>query len=183
MEKENRPPKGYRALRRGRVTLPNTRYFITIVTKDRKTGLDSYEAYTAIINITEQLPCSTKAFVLMPDHIHWLLTLDASSALPEMIRLFKGKLSPILRDLNLEWQKGAYHDRRLRPDDELAPFLRYMLCNPYRKQLCSFSEAWKYWYCVPETWEWFKETTIDGRPHPEWMLADANPPWETEPQP
>ncbi|MGJ8652909.1 MAG: REP-associated tyrosine transposase [Opitutaceae bacterium] len=177
MSDAEKKSSGYRALRRGRISIPEARYFITIVTNDRKPSLACDGFYTALLDVCDSLPACTLAFVIMPDHIHWLFELDRSHQLPDIIRLLKGRLSPALRELQLSWQKGAYHDRRLRPDDEISPFLRYMLCNPYRKHLCELEEPWPYWYCAPEILKWFETITVDRCPQPEWILDDRLPPW------
>jgi len=171
---------GHRALRRGRVSIPSARYFLTFVTKDRHQGLASERMFQRMVQDLPDVPCETLALMVMPDHLHWLVRLIPESSLSETVRLFKGRLSPELRRLGLSWQKGAYHDRRLRPDDELAPFLRYMLCNPYRAGLLKIEAQWPYWYLAENVAAWFEPTTDEGRPYPEWLRECAEPPWEAE---
>ncbi|MGB0413474.1 MAG: REP-associated tyrosine transposase [Coraliomargarita sp.] len=176
------PKQGYRALRRGRVSISHARYFLTVVTKDRQRGLACSEIYDACLNLLHDLPAHSLALVLMEDHLHWLFQLSNETSLSEMVRLFKGRLSPELRRLGIRWQSRAYHDRRLRPDDELAPFLRYMLCNPYREGLCAVDERWPFWYCDSEVSEWFEPTTNEGRPWAEWIATSEMNPWEIDDQ-
>ena len=130
------------------------------------------------LELFEGLHCKTLAFMLMPDHVHWLVTLEADEALSDIVRLYKGRMAPVLREHDLRWQKGAYHDRRLRPDDELAPFLSYMLCNPYRAGVCRISEVWPFWYCDAEILNWFEPTTDARQPHPEWIAEHRSKPWD-----
>ena len=109
------------------------------------------------------------ALIVMPDHLHSLVRLRQDTQLSDALRLFKGRMSPHLRQLNLRWQKGCF-DHRLRDTEELAPVLRYMLMNPYRRGLLDTAEKlWPFWYCEPETYRWFQGIADDGKPFPEWL--------------
>jgi len=175
---DRRRGPGYQALRKGRVSVPGARYFLTFALAQRREGLATDELFAAMISVLGTVPGDTFALVAMPDHLHWLVRLGEEAELPGLTRAFKGPLSVPLRARGLQWQKGAYHDRRLRPDDELGPFLRYMLCNPYRAGLCDLDSLWPYWHRSPEVGAWFDPTTRDGRPYPEWIEESRNPPWE-----
>lgn len=169
--------RGYRALRRGRVDIAHARYFLTFVTANRSKGLASKNIFSSIQTEIESNPAHTLALVVMPDHLHRLFELPEEQRLSEMVRLFKGRLSPKFRAARLAWQKGAYHDRRLRPDEESAPYLRYMLCNPYRAGICASDETWPFWYCDSDVWAWFGAMTRDGRPYSEWISTNGEAPW------
>lgn len=172
--------RGYRALRRRRVDVPGARYLLTFVTADRRSGLASEEMFSAIQTEIEHNPAHTLALIAMPDHLHWLLQLSEGNQLSEIVRLFKGRLSPKLRTAGIAWQKGAYHDRRLRPEEESASYLRYMLCNPYRARICQENQLWPFWYCDSEICAWFGAMTRDGRPYPEWIATNDREPWLTK---
>jgi len=169
---------GYQALRKGRISLPFTRYFLTFALEKRRAGLATEEMFAFVESALERVPGHTLALVVMPDHLHWLVRLGEAGDLPDLVRAFKGPLSVPLRTRGLRWQKGAYHDRRLRADDKLSPFLRYMLCNPYRAGLCGCDSLWPFWYRSSEVGEWFDRTTLDGRPFPEWIQESKDPPWQ-----
>ncbi len=177
MSDPEKTQRGYRALRRGRVDIAHARYFLTLVTANRSKGLASEKIFGAISEEIESNPVHTLALVVMPDHLHWLFELPEGQGLSEIVRLFKGRLSPKLRAVDLAWQKGAYHDRRLRANEESASYLRYMLCNPYRAGLCAHTNSWPFWYCDSEVWSWFGEMTKAGRPHPEWIAISDKEPW------
>ena len=175
------PRGGYQALRRGRVSVPGNNYFLTFVTGGRRLGLNDNRVFSELLSVLRGLPCSTLAIVVMPDHLHWLLRLDHETSLSEVVRLSKGRMSPILRSVGLSWQRGAYHDRRVRPDEPLSAFLRYMLSNPYRAEVCRLSERYAFWYCDPEVEQWFLPTTNGGLPYGEWLRQHRFPPWERTP--
>jgi len=77
------------------------------------------------------------AWVVMPDHFHWLIELQQGS-LNELMQKTK---SLSTRAVNLSagrkgslWQKG-YHDRALRREDDLVRLARYVVANPLRAGL------------------------------------------------
>jgi putative transposase len=84
-------------------------------------------------------------YVVMPDHIHVLLSLDDQRALGRAVQLVKGGFSHALREAGISlravWQPG-YHDRRVRDEGEHAEFARYIRENPVRKKLVN--DASKY---------------------------------------
>jgi putative transposase len=84
------------------------------------------------------------AFVIMPDHIHLLLTPQGIS-LERAVQLIKGGFS---RKLNLNsklpvWQRG-FTDRRMRDPDEFLKYRDYIHHNPVRGHLCQLPENYAY---------------------------------------
>lgn len=84
----------------------------------------------------------TLAFVVMPDHIHWLVQLKTSASLSETVRLYKAGVS---RKLGRRiWQRG-FHDHALRADEDVAGVARYIVANPLRAGLCDKIGNYPYW--------------------------------------
>ena len=166
------PFKGHAALRKGRWSAQDTLYFITICLIPGQTGLDShgqFESSLKILKALEEDTCNeVHALVHMPNHIHVLIELGNQTQLAEVIRLYKGRMSPRLRTHQLSWQ-GGYHDRRLRPNDSVGSVLRYMILNPYRKELLEAHEEWPYWYCTEEAKTWISIAEEKNVPLPEWI--------------
>jgi putative transposase len=77
-------------------------------------------------------------YVIMPDHIHLLISADDPRALARAMQLIKGGFSHALREsgisLRAVWQP-RYHDRRVRNQGEYAEFARYIRENPVRRKL------------------------------------------------
>ena len=73
------------------------------------------------------------AFVVMPDHIHLLITDTAGSTLERSIQLIKGGFSREAGKLILLshplWQK-SFFDRRVRNREEFEKFMDYIHLNP-----------------------------------------------------
>ena len=79
------------------------------------------------------------AFVVMPDHVHILLTPAPDIAIERCAQLIKGGFSFAARkDLPGEiWQEG-YHAHRVVDEDDLRNQIFYILNNPAKKQLDSY---------------------------------------------
>jgi putative transposase len=84
-------------------------------------------------------------FVVMPDHLHILLT--PLTSLEKAVQFIKGGFSYRgKRELasNLEvWQKG-FADHRIRDDDDYRLHVIYLQQNPVRKHLCERPEDYPY---------------------------------------
>jgi len=94
---------------------------------------------------------NTLAYVVMPDHLHWLFSLETDEPLGQLIKQIKGRTS---RQINAGcnssghiWQAG-YHDRAIRKHDDLQPIADYLLLNPVRAGLVKQPENFPYKYSV-----------------------------------
>ena len=85
----------YDALRRGRCSLAGHAYHVTVVTAGRQPAFADFTC--ARLAIGEMRHCdasartNTLAWVLMPDHLHWLFILGAQTPLARLIHDFKGR--------------------------------------------------------------------------------------------
>ncbi len=86
------------------------------------------------------------AFVVMPDHVHWLFVLGEVRTLAEVMRGF-GKVTATAMNKVLDrsgplWEEG-YHDHAIRTAEEGAlAVIEYIHNNPVRKGLCGKGEDW-----------------------------------------
>ncbi|WP_253273096.1 transposase [Halomonas sp. PR-M31] len=135
------------ALRKGRRSIPGHIYMITIVTKQRyEWFLDFQYAAVACRNFyadTIGQQGDTLAYVVMPDHVHWLLQLKGE--LSEVVRLYKAKVS--LEIGNSIWQKG-FHDHAIRQEEDIRKAARYLVANPLRAGLVDDITRYSYWNAV-----------------------------------
>ncbi len=138
------------ALRKGRVSESGRIYLVTSVTEGRRPlFLDLYSARILIheFRLADQFGLTkTWAFVVMPDHFHWLLQLGdtelgrvvvrvkSRSAITLNKRLGKGRL----------WQKG-FHDHALRVEEDLQGVARYVIANPLRAGLVGSVRDYPHW--------------------------------------
>ena len=84
---------------------------------------------------------TTLAFVVMPDHVHWLAQLQRGT-LSEAVRLYKATVSVALG--SRAWQRG-FHDRALRRQDDVRAVARYIVANPLRAGLVHDIGDYPHW--------------------------------------
>jgi putative transposase len=91
------------------------------------------------------------AFVVMPDHVHALVT--PKTSLEKAVQFIKGGFSyRAKKELgsNMEiWQKG-FSDHRIRDAEDCAQHVLYIHGNPVRKSFCEFAEQYPYSSVRPE---------------------------------
>ncbi|AHZ70434.1 hypothetical protein OU5_3355 [Pseudomonas mandelii JR-1] len=77
------------------------------------------------------------AWVVMPDHFHWLIELQ-NIQLPSLMARTKSRIAVTLnRSAGRQgpvWQHG-YHDRAIRKEEDLQAVARYIVANPLRAGL------------------------------------------------
>jgi len=99
--------------------------------------------------------CRLFAFVVMPDHFHWLFALPEHETLADTVkRMFGWCAMQINRQLGRKgalWQDG-YYDHLVREDETLSGLIRYIEANPVRKGLCTFSTDWL-WSSAYSRWQ------------------------------
>ncbi|MCP5351896.1 MAG: transposase [Chromatiales bacterium] len=147
-------PPHAKDLRKGRVSEPGRIYLITTVTHDRARILDNLIAARIAAQEIQRPHSSGKisslAWVLMPDHLHWLLQLNAGE-LSRVVQQFKSRSAIALNQARQGhgqvWQAG-FHDRALRLDEDLRSVARYLIANPLRAGLAERVGDWPYWDAV-----------------------------------
>lgn len=86
-------------------------------------------------------------FVIMPDHLHVMLTPDSETSLEKAIQLIKGGSSHQIhkeRGNKMEiWQVG-FHDWTIRDPEDWKAKANYIHMNPVKAHLCEHAEDWKY---------------------------------------
>jgi REP element-mobilizing transposase RayT len=163
---------GHAALRLGRWSESGADYFLTICTHERTKGLTGPLIVSAIWRESDRLADESvwlmRTAVVMPDHLHLLVTLQGKADLSSAVRQFKGRLTPVLRQYGLRWQQ-AYFDHRLRVNEDRLPVFLYIFLNPYRAGLIPSSKSWPGYRCHPDDWTWFGPMTNSSCPMPEWL--------------
>jgi putative transposase len=133
-------------------------YFVTTDTWQRRPLFA--KANAAEIVVDQLVQCRDRgfyelnAFVLMPDHLHVLLTPAMDATLEKVMQMIKGGSSfRIKRDLQYQfpiWHAG-FHDRWMRDQDEYEARLNYILQNPVVAKLVSSPTEYK-WSSATENW-------------------------------
>ena len=88
------------------------------------------------------------AWVLMPDHLHWLFTLGERASLSAtMDRFISGSSHQVIvvrPDLARVWQEGFF-DHGVRREEDLRTIARYLVANPLRAGLCGSVGEYPWW--------------------------------------
>ena len=136
-------------LRRARFSQPGQIYLVTAVTLNRQPVFDNFAAARVLIGALRaaQISCraETLAFVVMPDHLHWLLSLGAGADLTAEVQAVKSVTAH--RVGGKVWQRG-FHDRAIRREDDLPAVARYVVANPVRAGLVQRVGAYSHWDAV-----------------------------------
>ena len=88
------------------------------------------------------------AWVLMPDHAHWMVQLGTGDTLPQCVtRLKCASARAANRKLRRQGQlwEHAYHDHCLRTDQSLLNVARYIRMNPVRAGLVIHPRFYPFW--------------------------------------
>ena len=138
------PYKG-RNLRIGRYSESGRIYLVTTVTHKRQPFFADFYTGRLIVNAMYYRHktglVNSLAFVVMPDHVHWLFGLCVEHKLANVMQSFK---SYTARRVNLRhdrsreavWQAG-YHDHAVRREEDVRDLARYVVENPRRAGLVS----------------------------------------------
>jgi REP element-mobilizing transposase RayT len=81
-----------------------------------------------------------RLLLLMPDHLHMLVTFPPTAKFVATIRLWKGYLA---RQHGLRWQKDFF-EHRVRNAELLQSTVDYIRQNPVRAGMISKAEMWPY---------------------------------------
>jgi REP element-mobilizing transposase RayT len=145
----------YGDLRKGRHSEPGHSYHVTVVTHGRQRYFVDFCLSRVVIaemrKIHDQGLVSSLAWVLMPDHLHWLFTLGQPYDLGTAMKLFKGRsarvANQVLHRSGAFWQTG-YYDHAVRSDEVLEKLGRYIVANPLRSKLVNSLAGYSLWDAI-----------------------------------
>jgi len=136
-------------LRRGRVSEVGRPYLITATTAQRQPLFADWQAArTLVAALREEADLGsahTLAYVVMPDHLHWLLQLGDGAALADVVGRVKAVVAHRLG--GPVWQAG-FHDHAVRMEEDLAQIARYVVLNPVRAGLVRRVGDYPHWDAV-----------------------------------
>lgn len=121
-------------LRKGRHSQSGTAYHITAVTANRhpyfKSLYNGRKVVRQLITLHDGGVAQTLCYVLMPDHLHWLMVLQRGT-LPDAVRLLKGRSA---RAIGQPIWQANYHDHAIRQDEDLRNRGALHRCQPVARQ-------------------------------------------------
>lgn len=147
-------PPHARNLRAGRFSEVGRSYLITTVTSHRRPLFLDLTMSRLLIQEMRQCTldglASSLAWVVMPDHLHWLVTLE-HGGLARLVKRFKARSALLINQRRAQrgrvWQPG-YHDRAVRSDDNVRAMARYIVANPVRAKLVQRVADYPHWDAV-----------------------------------
>lgn len=144
---------GMRKLQRGRWSQPGRYYAVTVVTRSRS-PLFTEDSLAQLVVAELQgdvlARCtSSVAWVVMPDHVHWLFQLRTGELSPT-VQALKSRstrsINAVLSSQGSVWQAGFY-DHLLRDEDDVAAQAKYIVANPLRRGLAVRLCRYPHWWC------------------------------------
>ncbi|PAU64625.1 REP-associated tyrosine transposase [Pseudomonas indica] len=140
------------ALLKGRFSLPGQIYHVTTCTRNRTAHFHDFTNARLVVAqmrlVHERGQVESLAWVVMPDHVHWLFQLNGTQELSALIKRFKAHTSQALAKRGHlrggVWQKG-FHDHALRKEEDLRAVARYIVANPLRAGLVRRLGDYPHW--------------------------------------
>jgi REP element-mobilizing transposase RayT len=149
-------PTRYHAnqLRAGRYSQSGQIYLLTAVTHLREPAFSDWRVGRLVVDqfrlARTEGWADSLAWVVMPDHFHWLVELQ-NSTLPQLMLATKSRSA---REVNAYlgcsgkfWQKG-FHDRAIRSEENLLSVARYIVANPLRAGLVRRVHDYPLWDAI-----------------------------------
>ena len=146
------PHAGHAALRRHRLHLPGHVYLATATTPARQPLFSDFLPTCAAARRHLDPDVSREsrllAWVLMPDHAHWLIQVGDGDHLALIMNRIKSATARAYNQQALRngavWAR-AYHERLLRGDDDVKGAARYLVANPVRAGLVQRVGDYPFW--------------------------------------
>ena len=153
-----------RQLRKGRFSETGRIYLVTTNCDRRRRVFLSVTAARIVIDEFEHQDnldnCESLAFVVMPDHIHWMLQLKTKVGLSMIVRQMKGRaafrINRTFRMTGRLWQPG-FHDHAVRREEDLENLANYIIQNPIRADLVNNIDHYPHWGSV-----WHERKSLRG---------------------
>jgi len=148
-------------LRKGRYSENKQIYLITTVTHQRQKIFNNFTLGRIVVQSMkyqhQQQNINSLAFVIMPDHIHWLFALQNNKSLAEIMKNVKGQSAYKIQKIRRKqseitgnqplWQDG-YYDHAIRKEEDLQKMARYIVANPLRANIVKTIADYPLWDAI-----------------------------------
>ena len=130
------------ALRDGRRSIPGQYYHVIACTAERRKVFADLRCGREVVHSLRRLELEqiarSLAFVVMPDHLHWLMQLRDKKSLSVCVATMKSFSARNMAAKKLArspiWQNG-YMDRAIRRERDLVHVARYIVANPLHTKI------------------------------------------------
>jgi putative transposase len=158
-----------------RYFIPNSIVFITAVTRNRVNYLQAAESvavyWETLERVREIYPFHLLAYVILPDHFHWLMSVEEESGnFSRVIHSLKRNFTRNYKkahhiDTEFHIWQDRYWDHIIRDEHDLSLHFDYIHWNPVKHKFVAHPEDWQnssyqHWYkCkyYPNQWGWKEE--------------------------
>jgi putative transposase len=121
-------------------------HFITFSCHDRRPYLTTQKSKQVIEAMLETLPArhnfAILGYVLMPEHIHLLMTEPKTGTVASTLRVLKGETSKLLRGTRKHFWQPRYYDFNVFTEAKRIEKLHYIHRNPVARELVTKPEDW-----------------------------------------
>jgi putative transposase len=133
------------------ITRTSRTFFVTTKTSMGRALLQSDRNATLFIDVLRSYVAAKKFkvhdFVVMPDHVHLLMTVSGDTSIEKAVQLIKGGFSYRLKKetgyTGEIWQKG-FSEVRVNDKESFARHRQYIAENPVKRGLASSPEDYPY---------------------------------------
>jgi len=136
---------GYARLRTGRTSEINRPYHIIISTQPGQHIFSDFHAARLMTQCLKQSDHSQftqmLAYVIMPNHIHWLLVLKSKN-ISTCVQRVKAQFS---REWGVKIWNAGFYDHGIRDEESLQSVARYIVANPLRAGLVQRVGDYPHW--------------------------------------
>ena len=139
-----------RRLRNGRHSEVGRIYHVRLVCRGRAAFFADFEKGRVVVWAMRQMEpaAATLSYVVMPDHVHWLMSLKEGAELSAVVQKLKSLTTQELHR-RWEWQgpiwQSGFYDRAMRREDDLPAIARYIVANPLRTGLVRSVRDYPLW--------------------------------------
>jgi REP element-mobilizing transposase RayT len=145
----NRDKPHGKNLRKGRFSQPGRIYCLTMVCLNRCPVLKDFQTARLVVRVMmgheERGFAHTLYFVVMPDHLHWLMRLGDRKDLGAVVQSLKSMVS---RGIGKSVFQRGYYDHGVRREEDIKGVARYIVANPLRKGLVENINDYPHWDAV-----------------------------------
>jgi len=135
--------------------LPHQAYHVTACTEARRPIFRDFACARLLVaemrRLHEEEVLGSLAWVIMPDHLHWLFQLYEGETLSSIVKRVKAR-SSLAIGRHIEsggpiWQRG-FHDHAIRRDEDMLVVARYIVANPLRAGLVKHLGDYPLWDAI-----------------------------------
>ena len=142
-------------LLKGRFSSPEYIYHVTTCTEARRPLFREFFCGRLVVKEMRELhddgTLTSLAWVIMPDHVHWLFQLGHERTLSQAMKRFKARsavsINRVLNRRKPVWQRG-FHDHALRREEDLRIVARYIVGNQLRAGLVQHIGDYPLWDAI-----------------------------------